>query len=66
MSLDDDIIVPIEWDVLKATYDGLYAVMNNYDTNGGGWETLVEAKRLVEIEMREQGYERQWKALTNK
>jgi hypothetical protein len=54
----------IEWFDLEVTWRTLTAMMNNYFTGGEGYSALVEARRLVEVEMREQGYETQWADLT--
>jgi len=51
-------LIPI--DELVATWTGLTAVMDWYETGGEGWRALVEARRLVEVEIRAQYGEAAW------
>jgi hypothetical protein len=37
-------------DALVSTYAGLTELLDNYVTGSEGWRTLVEARRLVEVE----------------
>jgi hypothetical protein len=56
-------IVVIDWPTLKAVWLGLTLMFENYDWRGTGKDTLIEARRIVEIEMREQGYEKRLERL---
>jgi len=44
---------------LLATWRVLSALLANYEPDGQGWETIVECRRIIEVEMSAQGYERQ-------
>jgi hypothetical protein len=41
---------------LVTTYVGLRRMLVNFEPDKSGWATLVEAMRIVRIEMRMQGY----------
>lgn len=59
-----DEITPIPLDDLAATWRGLNAVAENYQFMGKGWEQLIMARRLVEIEIRDQHGDRAWEEIT--
>lgn len=44
------------WGELEAGWRFLTKLMQSFEPSGGGFATLVEARRLTEIEMREQGF----------
>jgi len=54
-------IIPL--DQLRATWVGLTATMDWYEVGGEGWAALVEARRLVEVEIRAQHGVAAWDAL---
>ena len=58
-------ITPIALRVLTATWRGLTAVMESYEMTGEGWRTLVEARRLVEVEVREQHGDAAWSRMVD-
>lgn len=51
------------WETLEATWRGLTALMDLYKPDSEPYATLTEARRLVEVEMREEGFEKQWEQL---
>ena len=64
MTTPDDEITPIPLDLLATTWTGLNAVAANYTFMGKGWEQLVMARRLVEIEIRSQHGDAAWEEVT--
>ena len=53
------------WNELCDTWRTLTAMLPNYEPDGHGYEVLVEAKRIVEVEMRAQGFESEYKRLVH-
>lgn len=51
------------WETLKATYDGLTELMDVYKVESQPFSVLIKARRMVEVEMRQEGFEKEWKAL---
>jgi hypothetical protein len=54
----------ISWETLEQTWSGLRAVADQYKSDSREFATLVEACRLLEAEMHEQGYKTKWATLT--
>lgn len=54
----------ILWKELLDTWRTLTAMLANYHADGEGYQTLIDARRIVEVEMRAQGYQLEWKRLT--
>ena len=52
------------WTELLACWRTLTAMLPNYEAGGPGYEAIGEARRIVEVEMRAQGYTAEWKKLT--
>jgi len=55
----------ILWTELLDTWRCLTAMFANYHADGEGYQTLTDARRIVEVEMRAQGYEAEWRRLTH-
>jgi len=51
---------PIGEDALTLTYLGLIAVADNYEAGSLGEASLIEAQRMVEVEMRAQHGDEAW------
>ena len=52
------------WEILEATWKGLVELADLYKPLTEPYAALTEARRLVEIEMRQGGYEALWRELT--
>lgn len=50
--------IPLQ--LLLDVWDGLTAIANNYEVGGEGWRSLVEARRLTEVEVRMQHGDGVW------
>jgi hypothetical protein len=61
---DRDEIAPIALDDLTVTWRTLAAVTHNYRFASPGEATLVEARRLVEVEVRSQHGDEAWAEMT--
>lgn len=65
MTNPEDEITPISADKLSVTWLTLTTLMDNYNAFGIGWEELLRAKRLVEIEIRSQHGDEVWAQITD-
>ena len=54
----------MEWLELELTWHGLTALIDIYKPSSEPFAILVESRRIVEIEMREQGFEEKWEQLS--
>lgn len=61
-STNDD-ATQISPEALTLTWVTLTAVMRNYDLLSHGWASLVEARRLIEVEVREQHGDDAWASM---
>lgn len=62
--MDDHAPNVILWSELLSAWRTLTAAMPNYEAGGPGYETLRDARAVIEAEMRAQGYTAEWKKLT--
>ena len=62
---EENEMVNISWSELEKAWLVVTRMLDNYDSGGQGWATLVAARRVIEIEMKVQGYEKQWERLVN-
>jgi hypothetical protein len=63
--VDTDAIETVASDDLARTWLTLTAVARNYAMGSSGEACLVEARRLIEVEMRAQHGDEVWAALTS-
>jgi hypothetical protein len=53
------------WGELLDTWRTLTGMLANYHADGEGYQTVVAARHVVEVEMRAQGYQAEWAHLTH-